>query len=429
MTTTWTDTSGTTVTQSLADQAAASATAAATSETNAAASETAAAASATSASTDAATASTAATNAAASYDSFDDTYLGAKSSEPVTDNDGDALVTGALFYDTTATAMKVYTGSAWAVAYVSDGGALQATNNLSDLNSASTARANLGLGTIATQAANSVDIDGGAIDGAVIGANTAAAATFTTIQANSDVTVTGDLTVNGTTTTVNSTTVTTADNIVVVNDGEVGAGVTAGSAGIEVERGTATNYQFVFVESDDSFKIGESGSLQKVATREDTPTDNAFAFWDTSTSKLETSANFTYNGTTFTVGDDWDFNDQLVSKPELKDYAETAVSANTGTAYTVDLTNGNVFDLTLTGNCIFTFSNPPASGKAGTITMILTQDGTGSRTASWPASVDWPGGTAPTLTTTATTGVDVLTFLTVDGGTTWFGFVAGQEFS
>ena len=429
MSTTWTDTSGTTLTQSLADQAAASASAASTSETNAAASETAAAASASAASTSETNAAASEAAAAASYDSFDDRYLGAKSSEPSVDNDGDALVTGALFYDTTATAMKVYNGSAWAVAYVSDGGALQATNNLSDINSASTARANLGLGTIATQAANSVDIDGGAIDGAVIGANTAAAATFTTIQANSNVTVTGDLTVNGTTTTVNSTTVTTSDNIIVVNDGEVGAGVTAGSAGIEVERGTATNYQFVFVESDDSFKIGESGSLQKVATREDTPTDNGFAFWDTSTSKLETSANFTYNGTTFTVGDDWDFNDQLVTKPELKDYAETVVAANTSTAYTVDLTNGNVFDLTLTGNCTFTFSNPPASGKAGTITMILTQDGTGSRTASWPASVDWPGGTAPTLTTTATTGVDVLTFLTVDGGTTWFGFVAGQEFS
>ena len=60
-----------------------------------------------------------ATSAAASYDSFDDRYLGAKSSEPSVDNDGDALVTGALFFDTTANATKVWTGSAWQTVTVS----------------------------------------------------------------------------------------------------------------------------------------------------------------------------------------------------------------------------------------------------------------------------------------------------------------------
>ena len=58
-------------------------------------------------------------------------------------------------------------------------------------------RSTIGLGTIATQAANSVDIDGGAIDGTTIGANTAAAGSFTTITASSNVTVTGNLTVSG----------------------------------------------------------------------------------------------------------------------------------------------------------------------------------------------------------------------------------------
>ena len=74
---------------------------AATNATNAANSATAAAASAAA--------------AAASADNFDDTYLGAKSSEPSTDNDGDALNAGDLFFDTTANAIKVYTGSAWQV--------------------------------------------------------------------------------------------------------------------------------------------------------------------------------------------------------------------------------------------------------------------------------------------------------------------------
>jgi len=109
---------------------------AATSATNAASSATAAASSATTASTQASnastsasTASTQATNAAnsataaaasaaaaaASADNFDDVYLGAKSSEPSVDNDGDPLNAGDLFFDTTAETLKVYTGSAWQV--------------------------------------------------------------------------------------------------------------------------------------------------------------------------------------------------------------------------------------------------------------------------------------------------------------------------
>lgn len=119
--------------------------------------------------------------------------------------------------------------------------------------------------------------------------------------------------------------------------------------------------------------------------------------------------------------------DQEVARVKLKDYAETLVTANTGTAYTVDLENSNVLDLTLTGNCTFTFSNPPASGTAGAFTMILTQDGTGSRTVTWPASVEWAASTAPTITATAG-GTDVFTFITVDGGTTWRGFTGGQAF-
>ena len=82
-----------------ATAAATSAAAAATSASNAATSET--------------NAANSASAAAASYDSFDDRYLGAKSSGPATDNDGDPLVTGALYFDTTANLMKVYDGSTW----------------------------------------------------------------------------------------------------------------------------------------------------------------------------------------------------------------------------------------------------------------------------------------------------------------------------
>ncbi|CAB4139230.1 Pectate lyase superfamily protein [uncultured Caudovirales phage] len=110
-----------------ATAAANSATAAGTSATNANTSALAAAASATAAAGSATTATTQATNAAASavnaansaaaaataLDNFDDRYLGQKASDPSVDNDGNALITGALYYNTTDSAMRVYTGTGW----------------------------------------------------------------------------------------------------------------------------------------------------------------------------------------------------------------------------------------------------------------------------------------------------------------------------
>ena len=92
-----------------ATAAATSAAAAATSASNAATSESNAASSAS-------TASTAATNAAASYDAFDDRYLGSKTSAPSVDNDGNALLTGALYWNSVGNVMYVYTGSSWVAA-------------------------------------------------------------------------------------------------------------------------------------------------------------------------------------------------------------------------------------------------------------------------------------------------------------------------
>jgi hypothetical protein len=116
-----------------------------TAETNAVAAQTAAETAQTGAETAQSAAEAARDATLAAYDSFDDRYLGAKASDPATDNDGDPLAAGMLYYNTTVPEMRLYTGSAWVAAYVSGGDYLLAANNLSDLTNTGTARTNLGL--------------------------------------------------------------------------------------------------------------------------------------------------------------------------------------------------------------------------------------------------------------------------------------------
>ena len=103
----------------------------------------------------------------------------------------------------------------------------------------------------------------------------------------------------------------------------------------------------------------------------------------------------------------------------------TAVTS-TSNATTCDMQDGTNFSHTLTENTTFTFSNPASSGKVTSFTLKIIQDASASGyTVTWPASVDWASATAPTLTATASA-VDYFVFITHDGGTTWYGFTAGQ---
>jgi hypothetical protein len=95
---------------------------AATSESNAATSASNAATSESNAATSESNAATSASAAAASADAFDDVYLGSKSSDPTTDNDGDPLAAGMLYYNTVSTIMRIYSGSAWENVAVSTAG-------------------------------------------------------------------------------------------------------------------------------------------------------------------------------------------------------------------------------------------------------------------------------------------------------------------
>jgi hypothetical protein len=101
-----------------ASNASTSASSASTSASNASTSASNAATSATNAANSATSAASSAASALAAFDSFDDRYLGAKATDPTVDNDGDPLNAGDLYYNTTSSVMKVYTGSVWVVAYV-----------------------------------------------------------------------------------------------------------------------------------------------------------------------------------------------------------------------------------------------------------------------------------------------------------------------
>lgn len=116
------------------------------------------------------------------------------------------------------------------------------------------------------------------------------------------------------------------------------------------------------------------------------------------------------------------------SNGTLTAYRETRVAGSASGTTILDLSSANIFDMTQAVNITtFTFANAPASGYAYSFTLIRRKDATATaRTIAWPASVKWPAAVAPILTQT-TGAIDVFSFLTVDGGTTWLGYISGLD--
>ena len=113
---------------------------------------------------------------------------------------------------------------------------------------------------------------------------------------------------------------------------------------------------------------------------------------------------------------------KTLTNPTVTNYVETPYSANSGTAITLALTNGTVQIITLTGNATITM---PTATSGKSFVMLLKQDGTGSRTVTW-STVKWAGGTAPTITSTASR-MDILSFFS--DGTNWYGVTVGQNYT
>jgi len=113
---------------------------------------------------------------------------------------------------------------------------------------------------------------------------------------------------------------------------------------------------------------------------------------------------------------------ELETTGSLTEDSEAITSSSN--AATLDISGSTNFTHTLTENVTYTFSNPASSGKASAFTLKVVQDST-DRTITWPASVDWAAATAPTLSS-GSGAVDYFVFITTDGGTTYYGFTAGQ---
>jgi len=120
--------------------------------------------------------------------------------------------------------------------------------------------------------------------------------------------------------------------------------------------------------------------------------------------------------------------DNTISRAVLKDFGCTHTAPAATSAVEFDLVNGNSFKTTLTENVTVTLSNPPASGTYGQCVIQIVQAASGGPyTVTWPASVIWPSGATPTMSTGANA-KDIYTMVTIDGGSSWFGNF-GQAYS
>jgi len=118
---------------------------------------------------------------------------------------------------------------------------------------------------------------------------TTSSPTFQQISTTGDLIVGGNLTVHGSQTIVDSTIVQIKDNIILINAEETGSGVSLNLAGIEVDRGTQTDFQAVYQESTQLYKIGFVGSLQAVATREDSPLNKGVMVYNNVLGRLDST--------------------------------------------------------------------------------------------------------------------------------------------
>lgn len=202
----------------------------------------------------------------------------------------------------------------------------------------------------------------------------------------------------------------TSDEVILGSLFYVSEGTTNGGKFFYLSAPTGTitlgSSNLTFTEQSSTFNVG---GLSAETTFD--PDNDSLSFYDNSAAatKRITGANL---GTQFKK-----------LRPSGEFYTDSEDDdGNSSTADTIDWSTGNFHKSTMTGNCTYTFTAP--SGPT-TLLLKLVQDATGSRTATWPATVKWQSGTAPTLSTAASA-VDIISFYY--DGTNYYGS-AGLNFS
>jgi len=407
-----------------------SATASANSATASASSATTSGNSATASANSATASANSATAAAASADAFDDIYLGTKSSDPSTDNDGDALAAGMLYFNSTNDILRVYSGSAWQDAAISSTGVVTLTGTQTLTNKTLTApkinenvavtstatELNLLDGKAATNLALLGKTEGTNFSGSLLvghatsgtlssaehntGVGTTALSSLTTGDKNTAV---GNGAGTAITTSVENTAVgRNALRYVSTGNGRNTAiGVDALASNANFHENTAVGRSALSACTGDvNIGIGYNAGANITSGSGNVIIGEVNADSATGDRQLKIAG---HDGTTTTTWISGDSNGQVkLISGYIAEVALTDASTITWNAATQP-----VAKVTLAASRTMGLPSNPVNGQF--ISLLIIQDGTGSRTVTWNAAYEFAADTAPTLTATANLG-DLFTF-------------------